>query len=165
MVGDGRGRAGARGRLGTIARDVGDPSRVTQEEVTLSEPAAPVPGRTFVTARTVAALVRHAAAACYGVVAVSGPRRFDDLRGWLGLGTPGVIVRLRPELRVALYLSVARGVPVAEVAHNAEDAVRYALRRALGREPVEVEIHVAGLRVVPRGRGPLAQHPDERAAP
>jgi uncharacterized alkaline shock family protein YloU len=165
LVEDRGDQAGARGRLGTIAREAGDPEPGHPEEVTLSEPVAPVPGRTFVTAGTVAALTRYAAAACYGVVAVSGPRALDDLRGWLGLGTPGVSVRLRPEFRVALYLSVARGVPVAEVAHNAEEAVRYALRRALGREPVEIEIHVAGLRVVPRGRGALdPPSDDERPA-
>ena len=112
-----------------------------------------------------AALARSAAATCYGVVAVSGPRPLDDVAGWLGLGMPGVSVRLRPEFRIALYLSVARGVPVAEVAHNAEAAVRYTLRRALGREPVEVEIHVAGLRVAPRPRDPFAAaSDDERAA-
>ena len=139
-------------------------ARGAQEEVTLSEPAASVPGRTYVTARSVAAMVRHAAVACYGVVGVSGPGLLDDLRGWLGLSTPGVVVRLRPDLRVALYLSVARGVPVAEVANNVDEAVRYALSRSLGRQPASITVHVAGLRVAPRARdAQLEPLHDERA--
>ncbi|MGZ6297258.1 MAG: Asp23/Gls24 family envelope stress response protein [Candidatus Limnocylindrales bacterium] len=125
----------------------------TDRRSSLIEPAAPVPGRTLVTRRTVSVLARRAAASCYGVVGVAGPDRWHDLLAWLGFGSPGVRVRLRPDLRVVLYLSVARGVPVAEVAHNAEDAVRYALRRALGREPAEVAIHIAGMRVAPGARG------------
>jgi uncharacterized alkaline shock family protein YloU len=65
---------------------------------------------------------------------------------WMGRAAPGVRVRLGPPLSVDLYLSVARGVPIAEVARNVDSAVRYRVRQALGREVDELAIHVDRLR-------------------
>jgi len=107
---------------------------------------APMPGRGLVTRRAVGDVVRRAALASYGVVGVSGPRPWHTALAWIGRATPGVRVRLGPPLTVDLYLAVARGVPVAEVAHNVESAVRYGVRRALGREIDALAIHVDRLR-------------------
>jgi uncharacterized alkaline shock family protein YloU len=107
---------------------------------------ASMPGRGLVTRRAVGDVVRRAALASYGVVSVSGPRPWHSALAWIGRGTPGVRVRLGPPLKVDLYLAVARGVPVAEVAHNVESAVRYGVRRALDREIDGLAIHVDRLR-------------------
>ncbi len=107
---------------------------------------SPMPGRGLVTRRAVGDVVRRAAIGSYGVVAVSGPRPWHDALAWIGRAAPGVRVRLGPPLTVDLYLSVARGVPVAEVARNVDSAVRYGVRRALGREIDELAIHVDRLR-------------------
>jgi uncharacterized alkaline shock family protein YloU len=106
----------------------------------------PMSGRSLVTRRAVADVVRRAAAGSYGVVAVSGPRPWHNVLAWIGRATPGVRVRLGPPLSVDLYLSVARGVPIAEVARNVDSAVRYRVRQALGREVDELAIHVDRLR-------------------
>jgi uncharacterized alkaline shock family protein YloU len=53
----------------------------------------------------------------------------------------------RPALTVELDLTVAYGVPVAEVARQVDSAVRYAVRRALGIEVDRLTIRVDGLRV------------------
>jgi uncharacterized alkaline shock family protein YloU len=103
---------------------------------------AAVPGRGLVTRRAVADVVRGAAVACYGVTAVSGPRVWDDLLAALGRAPAGVRVRLGPPLRVRLHVAVARGVPVAEVARNLDEAVRYAVRQALDRDVEELAIYV-----------------------
>ena len=107
---------------------------------------SPMPGRGLVTRRAVGDVVRRAAIGSYGVVAVSGPRPWHDALAWIGRATPGVRVRLGPPVTVDLYLSVARGVPVAEVARNVDSAVRYRVRQALGREIDELAIHVDRLR-------------------
>jgi uncharacterized alkaline shock family protein YloU len=111
-----------------------------------------LPGRALVSRRAIAEIVGRAVSASYGVTGIgTGP--LDRLRGGLGLGTPGVRVRTAPRLEVDLYLAVAFGVPVAEVARNVEDAVRYAVRTGIGRDLDEVRIHVDGLRLAPhRGR-------------
>jgi hypothetical protein len=75
-------------------------------------------------------------------MAVSGPRVWDDLLALVGRGPAGVRVRLGPPLRVRLHLAVAPGVPVAEVARNVDEAVRYALHQALDRDVGELVIHV-----------------------
>ena len=46
-------------------------------------------------------------------------------------------------------VTIAYGLPVAEVARQVDSAVRYALRRALGREVGAVTIHVEGLETGP----------------
>jgi len=83
---------------------------------------------------------------------------------WIGRATPGVKVRIGPPLTVDLYLAVARGVPVAEVARNVDSAVRHGLRLALGREIDELAIHVDRLRTPihrpAHGGGPDAQEGD-----
>ena len=51
-----------------------------------------------------------------------------------GSAQPGLAIRLDDGIEIDLDLTVAFGVPVAEVARQVDSAVRYALRRALGRE-------------------------------
>jgi uncharacterized alkaline shock family protein YloU len=53
----------------------------------------------------------------------------------------------RPALTVELDLTVAYGVPVAEVARQVDSAVRYAVRRALEIEVDRLTIRIDGLRV------------------
>jgi uncharacterized alkaline shock family protein YloU len=106
----------------------------------VSEPA--LPGRGLVTRRAVADVVRRAAVGCYGVASVSGPRPWDTLLALIGRSVPGVRVRLGPPLRVQLHLAVAHGVPVAEVARNVDEAVRYAVHQTLDRDVEELDIHV-----------------------
>jgi uncharacterized alkaline shock family protein YloU len=102
-------------------------------------------------ARRIGELARQAAAASYGVVAVKGPRWYDGLLARLGRRAPGVHVSLQPRLSVSLYLALAPGVPIAQVAGNVEDAVRYVVQREIGRRVDEVAIHVGGVRIAPTG--------------
>ena len=52
-------------------------------------------------------------------------------------------------LTIDLDLTVAYGVPVAEVARQVDSAVRYAIRRALESDVDRLTIHVDGLRFQP----------------
>jgi uncharacterized alkaline shock family protein YloU len=121
----------------------------------------PMPGRGLVTRRAVGDVVRRAALGSYGVVGVSGPRPWHTALAWIGRSTPGVRIRLGPPLTVDLYLAVARGVPVAEVAHNVEAAVRYGVTRALDREIDALAIHVDRLRAPSRRSTESAEPPPE----
>ncbi len=120
-------------------------------------PTDPIPGHSLVTRRAVADIVRTAVLGSYGVTGFAG--------GWparvlarLGLATPGLVVRLGDDVAVDLDLTVAYGVPIAEVGRQVESAVRYALRHALGLELSRLEIHIDGLRFAPSG-APPAEHP------
>jgi uncharacterized alkaline shock family protein YloU len=103
-------------------------------------PRPAVPGRSFVTRHALEDIVRTAVLGSYGVTGLAEPflRR-------LRLGHRAIRVRVEPAVAVDVRLTIASGLPVAEVARQVDSAIRYALRRALDREIGAVRIHVAGL--------------------
>ena len=111
-------------------------------------PSTPMQGRSLVTRQAVLDLIRTATLSSYGVTGfAAGP--IERVLGRLGIGQPGISLRLDAGLEIELDLNVAYGVPVAEVARQVDSAVRYAIRRGLGREVARLTIHVDGLRVAP----------------
>lgn len=113
----------------------------------------PTPGRSLVTRRAIEDVVRTATLGSYGVTGFAG----GPLARWsarLGLAQPGLRVRLADGIDVELDLTVALGVPVAEVARQVDSAVRYAVTHAVGRDVGRIVIHVDGLRVHPGGTVP-----------
>jgi uncharacterized alkaline shock family protein YloU len=113
----------------------------------------PTPGRSLVTRRAIADIVRTATLGSYGVTGFAGGP-VSRLVARLGLGQPGLRVRLDGGVDIELDLTIALGVPVAEVARQVDSAVRYAITNALGREVSRIVIHVEGLRVHPGGTVP-----------
>ena len=111
-------------------------------------PTNPMPGQSLVTRRALVDLVRTATLGSYGVTGFAAPS-LNRWLGRLGLGHPGIGLRLDGGLEIELDLTVAFGVPIAEVARQVDSAVRYAIRRALGREVSRVTIHIGGLRFGP----------------
>jgi uncharacterized alkaline shock family protein YloU len=111
-------------------------------------PTRSVPGRSLVTRRALVDIVRVATLGSYGVTGFAAAP-VERLLGRLGFRQPGIRVRLDDGLDLELDLTVAYGVPVAEVARQVDSAVRYALRRALSREVARLSIHVGGLRFSP----------------
>ncbi len=115
----------------------------------------PTPGRSLVTGRALADIVRTATLGSYGVTGFAGGP-VARLLGRLGFGQPGLAIRLDDGIEIELDLTVALGVPVAEVARQVDSAIRYAVKRALDRDVGRVFIHVDGLRVHPGGAVPGA---------
>jgi uncharacterized alkaline shock family protein YloU len=115
----------------------------------------PTPGRSLVSRRAIVDIVRTATLGSYGVTGFSGGL-IGRLLERLGLAQPGLEVRFDDGIEVELDLTVALGVPVAEVARQIDSAVRYAIHRALGREVTRLVIHVDGLHVPPGGAVPTA---------
>jgi uncharacterized alkaline shock family protein YloU len=126
---------------------VPDEPTVSEDELT-RVPDRRAPGRSLVTSRALIDIVRPAVLGCYGVTGfASGPR--SRLTTQLGFGQPGPLIRRNEDgsLDVDIDMTVALGVPVAEVARQVDSAVRYALQRALERPTGRIVIHVDGLRV------------------
>ncbi|MCI0346290.1 MAG: Asp23/Gls24 family envelope stress response protein [Chloroflexi bacterium] len=117
-------------------------------------PDEPASGRAVVTRRAVRDIVRAATLGSYGVTGFSGGA-IDEFLARLGLASPGLRVAIAERLTIELDLSVAYGVPVAEVARQVDSAIRYRIRQALGREVDSLTIRVAGL-VCPPGSLPEA---------
>ncbi|MDQ2965850.1 MAG: Asp23/Gls24 family envelope stress response protein, partial [Chloroflexota bacterium] len=116
-------------------------------------PTDPTPGRSVISRRAIADVVRAATLGSYGVTGFAGglPSRVLEA---LGLARSGLRLELKSGLDIELQLTVAYGLPVAEVARQVDSAVRYAIRRALGREVSRLTIHVDGLRYQPGGPPP-----------
>jgi len=102
-----------------------------------------------VTRRAVVDIVRAATLGSYGVVGLTGGGAAGWLADRLGIAPRGIHVAIDDRLTIELDLVVGHGLPIAEVARQVDSAVRYAIRRALGREVERLTIHVGGLRVAP----------------
>jgi uncharacterized alkaline shock family protein YloU len=116
------------------------PATRRTSRVPADAPHRPVAGRALVTRRALEEIVRAAVLGSYGVTGLTAP-----LRSRLGLGRRALRVALRPEIVVDVHLTIAHGLPVAEVARQVDSAIRYGLRRAIGRDIGRVTIHVDGL--------------------
>jgi uncharacterized alkaline shock family protein YloU len=106
-------------------------------------------GRSIVTRRAIVDIVRTAVQGSYGVTGFSDPSLSRRLLRWVGLDRPGIRLTTESGVRLDLFITVAFGVPVAEVARQVDSAVRYSLRRYVGTEIAGLTIHVDGLRYQP----------------
>ena len=113
----------------------------------------PTPGRSLVTGRAIADIVRSATLGSYGVSGFAGGP-LGRLLARVGLRQPGLTIRIEDGIEIELDLEVALGVPVAEVARQVDSAVRYAVQSALGRPVGRIVIHVDGLHVPADGALP-----------
>ena len=113
----------------------------------------PTSGRSLVTRRAILDIVHAATLGSYGVTGFAANPAERALAA-IGLAEPGVRLDLRHGLSIDLELTVAYGLPVAEVGRQVDSAVRYAIRRALGKEIDRLTIHVGGLVVQPGGVPP-----------
>src|ERR1035437_1958532 len=112
-------------------------------------PERSMAGRSIVTRRAIVDIVRTAVQGSYGVTGFSDPSLSRRLLRWGGLDRPGIRLTTADGVRLDLYITVAFGVPVAEVARQVESAVRYSLRHYVGGEVADVAVHVDGLRYQP----------------
>ena len=156
-----RGRAGSPGRkaregrydstrVARLATGPADPALREDTRGVPTDPTTPTPGRSLVSRRAIIDVVRSATLGSYGVIGFAGGASLiGRIADRLGLAPRGIQVELTGGLAVDLDLIVAHGLPIAEVARQVDSAVRYAIRRALGREVDRLTIHVDGLQVAP----------------
>lgn len=112
-------------------------------------PERSVAGRSIVTRRAIVDIVRTAVQGSYGVTGFSDPSFSRRLLRWVGLDRPGIRLTTAGGLHLDLFITVAFGVPVAEVARQVDSAVRYSLRHYVGTDVAALTIHVDGLRYQP----------------
>ncbi|MEO5965597.1 MAG: Asp23/Gls24 family envelope stress response protein [Candidatus Limnocylindrales bacterium] len=108
--------------------------------------ADPTHGRSLVSRRAIRDLVRSATLSVYGVSGFAGGGPVGRFLERLGLAHPGLHLVVADTLIVDLQLTVAYGLPIAEVARQVEAAVRYTLRNSLDLEPERISIRIGRLR-------------------
>jgi len=130
-----------------------------------SNPTPPrIPGRSLVSRRAVTDIVRGATLGSYGVAGFAGSRWLDRIGQLLGLPPRGIAIGLGEQLTIDLDVTIAHGLPIAEVARQVDSAVRYAIRRSLDRDVDRLTIHVGGLRAGPPPIGSAPGRDDRQAA-
>jgi uncharacterized alkaline shock family protein YloU len=112
-------------------------------------PEHSVAGRSIITRRAIVDIVRTAVQGSYGVTGFADTSLGRRLLRWIGIERPGIKLSMDGGLHLDLYITVAFGVPVAEVARQVDSAVRYSLRHYVGAEVTGMAVHVDGLRYQP----------------
>src|SRR5690242_14655556 len=106
-------------------------------------------GSVEVAPRAIASLVGHAVGHCYGVVGMA-PASLRDSVGQV-LRTEdehrGIDVRIRKDkITVDIYIVVAYGTRISEVAQQVISTVSYTLQQSLGLPVAAVNVHVQGIK-------------------
>src|SRR5260370_35589982 len=107
-------------------------------------------GRIEVSRHVVATIAGHAAAGCYGVVAMAARGLRDGLAERLHRDKlhRGVEVEVREDgIAVSLYVIVEYGTRGSEVANNLSDPGGYSIERTLGIAAVKVNVNVQGIHI------------------
>jgi uncharacterized alkaline shock family protein YloU len=112
-------------------------------------PERSMAGRSIVTRRAIVDIVRTAVQGSYGVTGFTDPSLSRRLLRWIGLDRPGIWLTTEDGVRLDVFITVAFGVPVAEVARQVDSAVRYSLAHYVGAEVESLTVHVDGLRYQP----------------
>lgn len=108
-------------------------------------PERSVPGKSIVTRRAIVDIVRTAVRSSYGVTGFSDPLIGRRLLRRFSVTRAGVRLTVEEGLNLDLYVTVAHGMPVAEVARQVDSAVRYSVRHFIGVEVGRLGVHVDGL--------------------
>jgi uncharacterized alkaline shock family protein YloU len=117
-------------------------------------PDLTTPGRSLVTRRAVIDIVRSVTLGSYGVAGFAGGI-VDRVLGSIERRPAGLHVSVRGgSIAIHLRLRVAHGLPIAEVSRQVDSAIRYAIRRAMGREVDQLTIRIARLEQHPGGKPP-----------
>ena len=106
-------------------------------------------GRIAVSQAAIASLVAEAVKECYGVVGMSGRSRLDELAGSLQRGSRrGIDIRQGDAgVIVDVYVIVAYGMRIREVASGVMRRVYFTLNESAGLHVQAINVHVQGLRV------------------
>lgn len=106
-------------------------------------------GRIEVAPRAIASLVAHAVARSYGVVGMA-PARLRDYAGQVLRKEDqhrGIGVHIsKDKITIDIYIVVAYGTRISEVAQQVLATVSYALQRSLGLPVAAINVHVQGVR-------------------
>ena len=106
-------------------------------------------GRIEVLPSAVGAIAAHAALGCYGIAGMAARGLRDGMAELLHRGSVarGVeVVEVEEGLRIDVFVVVQYGIRITEVAHNLQEAVKFAVERSVNVPVVQVNVNVQGVR-------------------
>jgi uncharacterized alkaline shock family protein YloU len=106
-------------------------------------------GRVEVFPSAVAAIAGHAALRCYGIAGMSARGLRDGFAELLHRDSVdrGVeVMETEGGLAIDIYVIIQYGIRITEVAHNLQQAVKFAVERSVNVPVLEVNVNVQGVR-------------------
>lgn len=104
-------------------------------------------GRIIIAQEAIAQLAYRAVSECFGVVGMHAKNLAQYLLG--EGGNKGIEVKVRDDgLYITVQIQVGYGTKISEVAKNVSEAVIYTVRQYTGLHIANVEIKIAGIRVL-----------------
>jgi uncharacterized alkaline shock family protein YloU len=106
-------------------------------------------GTIEVAPRAIASLVAHVVVRCYGVVGMAPANLRDSVEQVLRKEDQhrGIEVQVRRDgITVDIFIVVAYGVRISEVAQGVISTVSYTLKKSLGLPVAAINVHVQGIR-------------------
>ncbi len=106
-------------------------------------------GRVEVFPSAVAAIAGHAALGCYGIAGMSARGLRDGFAELLHRESVdrGVdVTEVDGGLAIEVYVVIQYGIRITEVAHNLQEAVKFAVERSVNVPVLEVNVNVQGVR-------------------
>jgi uncharacterized alkaline shock family protein YloU len=106
-------------------------------------------GRVEVFPSAVAAIAGHAALGCYGITGMAARGMREGVAELLHRGSEDrgvVVIEGEDGLAIDVYVIVQYGIRISEVAHNLQEAVKFAVERSVSVPVVEVNVNVQGVR-------------------
>ncbi|MBN2983502.1 MULTISPECIES: Asp23/Gls24 family envelope stress response protein [Cohnella] len=108
-------------------------------------------GKIHVSDQVIAIIAGSAALDCFGLVGMASRKQlkdgFSEMLGRENLSRGVEIRREGEQLHLDLYVIVAYGTKISEVAHNIQSQVKYVLDEVVGLKVDHVNIFVQGVRV------------------
>jgi uncharacterized alkaline shock family protein YloU len=108
-------------------------------------------GKIEVYSNVIATIAGSAALQCYGLVGMSSRKLKDGIAELLGRETLGKGIEVHREgeqIHLDLYIIVAYGTKISEVALNVQNRVKYTLKEVVGIDIDTVNVFVQGVRVM-----------------
>jgi uncharacterized alkaline shock family protein YloU len=106
-------------------------------------------GRIEVFPSAVAAVAGHAALRCYGIAGMSARGLRDGFAELLhreNVDRGVEVSEVEGGLAIDVYVIIQYGIRITEVAHNLQEAVKFAVERSVDVPVMEVNVNVQGVR-------------------
>ncbi|GAC1472735.1 MAG: Asp23/Gls24 family envelope stress response protein [Candidatus Dormibacteraceae bacterium] len=106
-------------------------------------------GRIEVLPSAVGAIAAHAALGCYGIAGMAARGLRDGMAELLhreNVARGVEVVEVEEGLRVDVFVVVQYGIRITEVAHNLQQAVKFAVERSVNVPVAQVNVNVQGVR-------------------
>src|SRR3979490_2856418 len=106
-------------------------------------------GRIEVFPSAVGAIAAHAALGCYGIAGMAARGLRDGVAELLHRGNVarGVeVLEVEDGLGIDVFVIVQYGIRISEVAHNLQEAVKFAVERSVNVPVAQVNVNVQGVR-------------------